>query len=82
MKTIITLLTIITLQTCISNTPPIDNSEPIWSPNKTVQEGLKKAYFASGCFWCVEAIYESVKEFMKCILVMLEDIPKILIIIK
>jgi len=21
---------------------------------------LKKAYFASGCFWCVEAIYESV----------------------
>ncbi len=24
-------------------------------------DGLKKAYFASGCFWCVEAIYESVK---------------------
>lgn len=23
--------------------------------------GLEKAYFASGCFWCVEAIYESVK---------------------
>ncbi|WP_459211096.1 peptide-methionine (S)-S-oxide reductase MsrA [Aquimarina rhabdastrellae] len=23
--------------------------------------GLKKAYFASGCFWCVEAVYESVK---------------------
>lgn len=22
--------------------------------------GLKRAYFASGCFWCVEAIYESV----------------------
>lgn len=22
--------------------------------------GLKKAYFASGCFWCVEAVYESV----------------------
>jgi peptide-methionine (S)-S-oxide reductase len=22
---------------------------------------LKKAYFASGCFWCVEAIYESIK---------------------
>lgn len=27
----------------------------------TAQNGLKKAYFASGCFWCVEAIYESVK---------------------
>ncbi|WP_310992591.1 peptide-methionine (S)-S-oxide reductase MsrA [Aequorivita marina] len=24
------------------------------------QNGLKKAYFASGCFWCLEAIYESV----------------------
>lgn len=25
------------------------------------KNGLKRAYFASGCFWCVEAIYESVK---------------------
>jgi len=25
------------------------------------KKGLKRAYFASGCFWCVEAIYESVK---------------------
>ncbi len=25
------------------------------------QNGLKKAYFASGCFWCVEAVYESVE---------------------
>ncbi len=25
------------------------------------QDGLKRAYFASGCFWCVEAVYESVE---------------------
>lgn len=24
------------------------------------QDGKKKAYFASGCFWCVEAIYENI----------------------
>ncbi|MEH6765652.1 MAG: peptide-methionine (S)-S-oxide reductase MsrA [Aequorivita antarctica] len=23
--------------------------------------GLKRAYFASGCFWCVEAVYESIE---------------------
>ncbi|MBJ6369633.1 peptide-methionine (S)-S-oxide reductase MsrA [Snuella sedimenti] len=32
--------------------------EPVEIP---IQNGKARAYFASGCFWCVEAIYESVK---------------------
>jgi peptide-methionine (S)-S-oxide reductase len=34
------------------------NISPIQT--KTIN-GLERAYFASGCFWCVEAIYESIK---------------------
>lgn len=33
------------------------NAEPIELP---IENGIARAYFASGCFWCVEAIYESV----------------------
>ncbi len=36
----------------------IANAEPIEVP---MENNMAKAYFASGCFWCVEAIYESVK---------------------
>ena len=58
---IVTFLSILVLQTCISKPKPIDNSESNWSPQKITQNNYAKAYFASGCFWCVEAIYESVK---------------------
>lgn len=34
------------------------NVTPVEVP---IKNGKARAYFASGCFWCVEAIYESVK---------------------
>lgn len=34
------------------------NAAPIEVP---LENGYARAYFASGCFWCAEAIYESVK---------------------
>jgi len=43
----------------ISSSKPIDNPEPVFSINNQDLEGMSKAYFASGCFWCVETIYES-----------------------
>ena len=36
----------------------IANAEPVQVP---LENGKARAYFASGCFWCVEAIYESIK---------------------
>jgi len=33
------------------------NATPI---EVSLENGIAKAYFASGCFWCVEAVYESV----------------------
>lgn len=41
------------------NTSGVTSNTPAkYLPKK---EGLKRAYFASGCFWCIEAVYESVK---------------------
>lgn len=43
------------------NTSGIQEIHPELSSAYQPQEGLETAYFASGCFWCVEAIYESVR---------------------
>lgn len=40
-----------------SDQQTVINAEPVHVP---LENGLARAYFASGCFWCVEAIYERV----------------------
>lgn len=34
-----------------------ESADPVQAPP---EDGKARAYFASGCFWCVEAIYESI----------------------
>ena len=46
----------------ISNKSKIEQWLMTVDPVKVpLENGLARAYFASGCFWCVEAVYESVK---------------------
>jgi len=64
MKNILPLILITTLLSCRNNEQinpdqqAVINAEPAEVP---LQNGKARAYFASGCFWCVEAVYESVK---------------------
>ena len=60
MKNLMVLVTIfIALQSCAN---PFGTSEEVKSEVITaLPANFKTAYFASGCFWCVEAVFESVK---------------------
>jgi peptide-methionine (S)-S-oxide reductase len=64
MKKLLSFLFIALVFSCQNNAQikpeqqAVINAKPIEAP---LQNGKAKAYFASGCFWCVEAIYESVK---------------------
>ena len=65
MKTLITycftvLIYVLTSSCQIAPTKIIDNPTTVGLPNSIDLQDYKTAYFASGCFWCVEAIYESV----------------------
>jgi peptide-methionine (S)-S-oxide reductase len=56
------LLSSSVLQACTMNPPtPANNVVPTPTPIPSSLQHLETAYFASGCFWCVEAIYESLK---------------------
>jgi peptide-methionine (S)-S-oxide reductase len=48
------------LTSCASEVKPTNAELPAMQRDKDLS-GFQKAYFASGCFWCVEAIFESVK---------------------
>ncbi len=67
MKNIISILFVsaLLLLSCNSNGQSNKKDKTTQKDIKPVQvepvNGLEKAYFASGCFWCVEAVYESVK---------------------
>ncbi len=64
MKTIFLSLSLLFLFSCQnqaqvnSKQQAVIDAMPIEVP---MQNGKARAYFASGCFWCVEAIYEHVK---------------------
>ncbi len=64
MKKLLSFLFIALVFSCQNNAQlkpeqqAVIDAKPIEVP---LQNGKAKAYFASGCFWCVEAIYESVK---------------------
>jgi len=62
LKTVTTIFSFFLLISCFgftndNNVTTQEKSETIVQTNKD----LKVAYFASGCFWCVEAIFESVR---------------------
>ena len=56
------ITSIVLLTSCdISSQRAVDNPQPVNQIDNKSYDGMSKAYFASGCFWCVETIYESLE---------------------
>ena len=60
MKIILSLLFFLSINSCFTETKSSKEIQKNISLNDQTSKEFKKAYFASGCFWCVESIYESV----------------------
>ncbi|WP_299113240.1 peptide-methionine (S)-S-oxide reductase MsrA [uncultured Winogradskyella sp.] len=65
MKKYLSLIVIAVLFSCNNSAQNINkkqqaviDADPVVVP---IKNGKARAYFASGCFWCVEAVYESVE---------------------
>ena len=62
-----TLFALFIFTSCQSKSKKINPSiaqnsvKQVSTPSAQTLDSLETAYFASGCFWCVEAIFESVK---------------------
>lgn len=58
MRTSLFILSLFYLFSCQANNTPLTESQ---TQDVQSKAHLQTAYFASGCFWCVEAVFESVR---------------------
>ncbi|MGB3592001.1 MAG: peptide-methionine (S)-S-oxide reductase MsrA [Nonlabens sp.] len=63
MKLISILVLLLVSNSCENNSKTTTDTPAVAQAPVSVpaQDGRERAYFASGCFWCVEEIYENVK---------------------